>query len=101
MSALDDLAAEYQRKASREGFTHLGDASEALASTTDYALRNWLRDFILRWETVEAIDAGKVGPDGSDAVVMAKALVAIMAAGDERARFVARETLAHVMRGKR
>lgn len=76
--ALHALIDEYQTKARREGFLDLGDASEALAVTRDYALKNWLSDFILRWDTTEALEEGRFGPDGSEAEHMARALLAIL-----------------------
>lgn len=76
--ALHALIDEYQTKARREGFLNLGDAQEALAVTRDYALRNWLHDFILRWDTTEALETGKFGPDGSEAETMARALLAVL-----------------------
>lgn len=74
---VDELNAEYLAKATREGFLDLGDASEALAETRDYELRGWLRDFIVRHDTASALDDCRFGPPGSDAEVMARALLLI------------------------
>lgn len=71
--AMQALINEYAKRVPLE----LGDAEEALAVTHDYALRGYLSRFIVRWEATEALEAGKFGPDGSDAEVMARALLAI------------------------
>lgn len=71
--AMQALINEYANRVPAE----LGDATEALTVTRDYALRGYLSRFIVRWEATEALEAGKFGPEGSDAEVMARALLDI------------------------
>lgn len=93
-SRIDALTAEYQAKAKREGFLHLGDAAEALASTRDYALRGWLHDFILRWETTEFAENY---PPTSEAAIFSAALVDILgAANTDTVKRIARDALKRV-----
>lgn len=95
--ALDDLTVEYQNKAKREGFAHLGDATEALAATRDYALRSWLHDFILRWDATEALDKY---PETSEAAIYQAALIAVLGtprnASIDATRDIARKALQRV-----
>lgn len=67
------LTAEYQDKARKLGLE--GDAFEALAATRDYEIRNWLGDFITRWEAAEA---AANYPEDSEAAVFAAALIEIL-----------------------
>ena len=84
--ALQALCNEYAQRVPAE----LGDASEALAATTDYELKGYLRRFIVRWNATEALDAGRFGPTGSDAEKMAAALINIAGTGlDVAARNIA------------
>jgi hypothetical protein len=93
-TALDALTAEYQAKAKRDGFLHLGDAQEALAVTRDYALRNWLSDFILRWESAEMLANY---PPTSEAAIFSQALIDILRHRDtECMHSIARDALQRV-----
>lgn len=88
--AMQALIDEYARRVPAD----LGDAHEALASTSDYELKGFLSRFIVRWNTTEAIEAGKFGPEGSDAEKMARSLLLIASNGhDGMARSVAVSTL--------
>lgn len=102
MSRLDDLAADYQRKAVREGF-HDGaggaaverdpivDAQRMFKTTRDYQLRGWLSDFMLRVYGAQRAD---LCPEGSEATVALDALVAVLGASSlYQARMAARIAL--------